>query len=61
MYRVAQSAESTREHLVVDLLDRAFGGSAAQLVIQALSSRKTSREELVAIRALLDRAEGGKP
>ena len=61
VYRVAQSAESTREHLVVDLLDRAFGGSAAQLVIQALSNRKTSREELVAIRALLDRAEGGKP
>ena len=61
VYRVAQSAERTREHLVTDLLDRAFGGSAAQLVIQALSSRKASREEVDAIRALLDRAEGRKP
>jgi len=58
VYRAAQSAERTREHLVVDLLDRAFGGSAAKLVMQALSNRKATREELTAIRALLDQAEG---
>ncbi|WP_306598628.1 BlaI/MecI/CopY family transcriptional regulator [Geothrix sp. 21YS21S-2] len=58
VYQAAQSAERTREHLVGDLLDRAFGGSAAKLVIQALSSRKTSRAELDEIRALLDAAEG---
>lgn len=58
VYQAAESAQSTQEHLVHDLLDRAFGGSAAKLVIQALSTRKTSREELVEIRALLDRAEG---
>ena len=61
VYRAAQSAERTREHLVVDLLDRAFGGSAAKLVIQALSNRKASREERDAIRALLDKAEGRQP
>jgi predicted transcriptional regulator len=61
VYRTAQSAERTREHLVVDLLDRAFGGSAAKLVMQALSNRKATREELTAIRALLDQAEGRQP
>ena len=61
VYHAAQTADSTREHLMVDLLDRAFGGSAAKLVIQALSSRKTSREEMEAIRALLDRTEGRLP
>ena len=58
VYHAAQSAERTQEHLMVDLLDRAFGGSAAKLVMQALSTRKTSRAELDEIRALLDRAEG---
>jgi len=42
-----------------DLADRAFGGSAAKLVLQALSGRKTNAEELSAIRELLDRLEGG--
>lgn len=60
VYAAAQSAERTREHLVGDLLDRAFEGSAAKLVIQALSSRKTSRAELDEIRALLDAAERGQ-
>ena len=59
VYQVAQSEERTQAHLVGDLLDRAFGGSAAKLVIQALSSRKTSREELAEIRLLLDRAGKG--
>lgn len=61
VYAAAQSAERTRAHLVGDLLDRAFGGSAAKLVIQALSSRKTSRAELDEIRALLDAAERRQP
>lgn len=35
-----------QRRLVTELLDRAFGGSTAQLVIQALASRKASPEEL---------------
>lgn len=61
VYAAAEPAERTRDHLVADLLDKAFGGSAAQLVIRALASRKASREELEAIRALLDKAEGRLP
>ena len=35
-------------------VDRAFGGSAHQLVQQALASRPASRDELAEIRSLLD-------
>jgi hypothetical protein len=39
---------------VADLVDRAFGGSAHQLVMQALSPQLSSPEELARIRALID-------
>ena len=42
-----------------DLLDRAFGGSSLKLVMQALSSKKASPEELAQIRQLLDDRERG--
>jgi hypothetical protein len=40
-------------------MDRAFGGSAAKLVLQALSTKPASREELDEIKRLLDRKRGG--
>jgi BlaI family transcriptional regulator, penicillinase repressor len=59
IYEVRHSEQKTQRQLLGDLADRAFGGSAAKLVLQALSGRKTSAEELSAIRDLLDRLEGG--
>ena len=53
-----ESAQSTQRRLVGDLLDRAFAGSATALVMQALSTRKASSEELAAIREMLDTIEG---
>jgi predicted transcriptional regulator len=50
-------AEATQRQLVRDLLDRAFGGSARQLVMQALSAKKASKAELAEIRELLDSLE----
>ncbi len=55
--RVAE--EETQRQLLGDLLDRAFNGSAKQLVMQALSSKKASREELAEIRQLLNDIERG--
>lgn len=52
--------EQTQRQLVGDLLERAFGGSAERLVMQALSSKKASPEELARIRKLLDELEGVK-
>ena len=40
--------------LVGDLLDRAFGGSAATLVMQALAAGRASDEELQQIRKLIE-------
>ena len=59
IYRAAIPEEETKQQLVTDLLKRAFGGSARQLVLHALSAKKASRKELAQIRRLLDQMEGG--
>src|SRR5262245_26211426 len=60
VYSATATAQHTQRQLVRDLVDRAFGGSAGTLVMQALSARSASREELTRIRELLDRLEGEK-
>ena len=59
IYRAKFSQEKTQKHLLQDLLQRAFGGSVKALVMQALSTRKSSPQDLEAIEKLLDRFEGG--
>jgi BlaI family penicillinase repressor len=53
LYRAAVAQEETQRHLIRDLLDRAFGGSPTQLVVQALAAKPASAEELQEIRRLL--------
>ena len=55
VYEAAYTEDQTQRHLVTDLLDRVFDGSAAKLVLQALASGKASPEELDEIRKLLDK------
>jgi predicted transcriptional regulator len=57
VYEAAYTQDQTQRQLVTDLLERAFDGSAAKLVLQALSSNKTSPQELAEIKKLL-RASG---
>jgi predicted transcriptional regulator len=57
VYTAAVAEEQTQKRLVRDLLDRAFGGSAATLVMHALSARRASPDERARIRELLDRLE----
>jgi predicted transcriptional regulator len=59
IYEAAHSEEQMQQHLVTDLLDRAFDGSAATLVMRALSSKKTSAKDLAEIRKLLKSKQGG--
>ncbi|MBL8910897.1 MAG: BlaI/MecI/CopY family transcriptional regulator [Archangium sp.] len=59
VYRAAVGAEATQERMVGELIDKAFSGSAAQLVMRALESRVSSKEELAAVRALLEKKKGG--
>ena len=58
VYAAALSEQRTQRQLLGDLMDRAFGGSPATLVMQALSGRKATADDLNAIRELLDRLEG---
>jgi predicted transcriptional regulator len=60
IYRAHYSQEQTQRQLLRDLLQRAFGGSVKTLVLQALSTRKSSAAELEEIEKLLDRIEGGE-
>jgi len=58
VYRARMTEDHTQKQLIGDLMKRAFEGSAYQLVMQALSTEKTSDKELAQIRELLDRIEG---
>jgi len=60
VYAARESERRTQRQLLGDLVDRAFGGSSAKLVLHALSERPASEEELRRIRALLDQLEKGE-
>jgi predicted transcriptional regulator len=49
----AVDEDEVKQRLVTDLLDRAFAGSAAELVVRALDARRASPEDLERIRKLL--------
>ena len=52
----AQAGEGdTQRQLVRELLDRAFGGSASKLVMQALATTRATPDELREIRQLIER------
>ncbi|HWF08884.1 MAG TPA: BlaI/MecI/CopY family transcriptional regulator [Bryobacteraceae bacterium] len=57
VYRARLPKEQAQRTLVTDLLDRAFEGSMSKLVLQALSARKASPEELSEIRKILKNHE----
>ena len=57
VFRPRQSKEKTQARLVRRLLQRAFDGSAAQLVLRVLSDHDASEEELAEIRRMLDEME----
>ncbi len=58
VYSARLSQESTQRQLLTDLLDKAFGGSAKKLVMQALAGKEASEKELAQLERLLDKFEG---
>jgi BlaI family penicillinase repressor len=54
VYKAAVPEKSVKRRLVSDLLDRVFDGSAANLMVQALSAKRASAEDIRRIRKLLD-------
>jgi predicted transcriptional regulator len=59
IYRPQYSQERTQRQLLRDFIQRAYGGSVKALVMHALSTKKSSPEDLDAIEKLLNRFEAG--
>ncbi len=57
VYEAAVTRGKTQRQMLGQMLDQVFDGSAQQLVMQALSTKKSSPAELAEIRKLLDELE----
>lgn len=57
VYRPAEPQRQTRAKLVGTLLEKAFRGSALSLVQHVLEAKPATREELAAIREMINEAE----
>lgn len=57
VYKAALAEEQTQRQLVRHLVERAFGGSATKLVLQALATERASAEEIRQMRAMLEEFE----
>jgi len=58
VYRAAVTQGVTQKRMLSRLIDRAYEGSAKNVVMQALSTKRASREDLADIRRMLDDLEG---
>lgn len=54
IYSALASQQKTQQHLVSKLIDNAFSGSAARLVMQALGNHTSSKDEIEAIKKYLN-------
>ncbi|OEK06961.1 BlaI/MecI/CopY family transcriptional regulator [Roseivirga misakiensis] len=59
IYRALIGQEKVQTAMLDKLMDTAFGGSASQLVLQALGRGDTSKQELEEIKALIKKLENG--
>ncbi len=57
IYAAAEDEKITQRRIVKNLLEKAFGGSAGRLALQALSAKRATPEEMRQIRKLLDQHE----
>ena len=59
LYKAIVSQENTQQQLLDKMIETLFRGSATDLVMSALGTRKSSKVELKAIREYLDQLEKG--
>lgn len=57
IFSAATSQKTTQRRMLGDLIDKVYDGSALSLVLQALSSRKATADELTEVRRMLDELE----
>ncbi len=60
VYRARLAEEQTQNQILDRVLDRAFGGSAAKLMMRLLAAKKVSPKELAKIKTMLDETERGR-
>ena len=58
VFRAGVAEAQVKRRLVAELLDQAFEGSSMSLVMQALSTKPATPEEVRQLRRLLDEIEG---
>ena len=61
VYQATEPAETTKQQVVADVLQRVFRGSASQLMQHVLSGRRGSKKEIEEIRRMLDEYERKLP
>ena len=57
LYRAKHAEQQMQRRLIRDLVDRAFGASTTQFVVQALASKRATPDELKEVRRLLTEYE----
>ncbi len=57
LFRAAASQKKTQKKLLKGVMQKVYDGSVGSLVMQALSSKKATKEELAEIRELVEKLE----
>lgn len=57
LFRAAASQKKTQTKLIKNVMQKVYDGSVGSLVMQALSSKKATKEELAEIRELIEKLE----
>jgi len=57
VYEAQQPAEKTKRQFAADMLQRVFDGSARELMLHALATQRSTRQEIEELRNLLDEHE----
>ena len=58
VYRPALTRAKTGKRMLENLIEKVYEGSTKSLVLQALSSGRATKEDLVQVRRMLDQMEG---
>ena len=54
IYRAATSQKNTQKRMLKEMIQKVYDGSTKSLLLQALSSARTSPEDIAEIRKLID-------
>lgn len=57
IYHVAEKEQTTKDFLLDKFIDTMYNGSAGRLMMQLMGNKKTSKEDLEAIKTMLNQLE----